>query len=199
MAKKNQFSEVQCNLIRQFTIAFDALKIRVLNEMGLDVSQAKILFDLKGYCAGKVEYKSEANSTPRLYKFTSTTTLKQNVLSTLEMRINVSALEKDYNQMVSDVLPHEMAHVICALYPQLGKNHDSRWEGLARRLGGSGKLRHSISLNSANREWKYHVAGEDVVLTTIRHNKLQNGKVDSYQLITKSGDHHNILKEHYVP
>lgn len=199
MAKKEQFSEAQCNLIRQFTIAFDALKIRVLNEMGLDVSQVKILFDLKGYCAGKVQYKSEANSTPRLYKLSPKTTLKQEVLSSLEMRINVSALEKDYYQMVSDVLPHEMAHVICALYPQLGKNHDSRWKGLARRLGGSGNLRHTINLNSANREWKYRVAGEDIVLTTTRHNKLQNGKIHSYLFISESGDHHEILKEHYVP
>jgi predicted SprT family Zn-dependent metalloprotease len=42
--------------------------------------------------------------------------------------------------VLEDVIPHEVAHLVCMLRPQHGHSHahDEGWAKVARRLGGSG-------------------------------------------------------------
>lgn len=56
------------------------------------------------------------------------------------LRINKSAVEQDIQRVLDDVIPHEIAHVVCMLRPQHGHshNHDAGWQDVAKRLGGTG-------------------------------------------------------------
>lgn len=56
------------------------------------------------------------------------------------LRINKSAMEQNLDRVLNDVIPHEIAHVVCMLRPQHGHshNHDDGWKAVAKRLGGTG-------------------------------------------------------------
>lgn len=56
------------------------------------------------------------------------------------VRINKSAVEQNLERVLEDVIPHEIAHIVCAFRPQHGHshNHDAGWQAVCKRLGGSG-------------------------------------------------------------
>jgi SprT-like family. len=56
------------------------------------------------------------------------------------VRINKSAVEQNLERVLDDVIPHELAHIVCMLRPQYGHshNHDAGWQAVCKRLGGSG-------------------------------------------------------------
>jgi predicted SprT family Zn-dependent metalloprotease len=108
----------------------------------------------------------------------------------LEINLNINAIngtDKQFEFVLEETLPHEMAHIVNFLSPRTGKNHDRGWKNVCRVLGGSGKAKFSysdvgeISSYKAPKKYIYNVKGTDVALGTVRHNRLQSGK-DTYHV-----------------
>lgn len=93
------------------------------------------------------------------------------------LRFNTEAINKYYDHMVNDTIPHEVAHLICFINPRLGKNHDKGWKRVCRSLGGDDARTHTMNLSPAKKTTthKYLVQGEVVELGPKRHAKLQKG------------------------
>jgi SprT protein len=101
----------------------------------------------------------------------------------LTLRFN-SQVPKE--RLIAEVIPHEIAHLVCYLRPELGKNHCDGWKSICIALGGIGtKTIKGLDLKASKTYKKFLYRtdhGNDVVLSTIRHNKLQRGKVAEYFL-----------------
>lgn len=69
---------------------------------------------------------------------------RPNMKPLLLVRISKVAVEQNLTAVLEDVVPHELAHVVCMLRPQHGHghNHDEGWAGVCARLGGTGDARY---------------------------------------------------------
>jgi len=47
-----------------------------------------------------------------------------------------------FQHIHDNTVPHEIAHIVCMLYPAYGKNHDTGWKNVCLALGGNGKRIH---------------------------------------------------------
>jgi SprT protein len=47
-----------------------------------------------------------------------------------------------WEAFIKEVVPHEVAHIVCYAYPELGRNHDYGWRSVCVKLGGSGARCH---------------------------------------------------------
>jgi hypothetical protein len=56
------------------------------------------------------------------------------------LRINKSAIEQNLEVVLNEVIPHDIAHVVCEFQPQRGHSHshDAGWQAVCKRLGGTG-------------------------------------------------------------
>jgi predicted SprT family Zn-dependent metalloprotease len=103
----------------------------------------------------------------------------------LEINLNINAIngtDKQFEFILEETLPHEMAHIVNFLSPRTGKKHNRGWKNVCRVLGGSGEVKFSysdigeISSYKAPKKYIYNVKGTDVALGVVRHNRLQSGE-----------------------
>ena len=113
----------------------------------------------------------------------------------LKLRFNSQVPESVLN---AEVIPHEIAHLVCFLRPELGKGHDAGWKGVCLSLGGVGTRTITgldLKPSRVTKKFLYRTdSGKDAVLTSIRHNKLQKGKVFEYIL----NKQFSIKAEHFL-
>ncbi len=106
--------------------------------------------------------------------------------SVYNLEFNVDAINKDWDEMVNEVIPHEVAHVVDYVYR--GKsNHDRFWSMLCSQLGGNPSRTHTIPVEKARKTTKVQYiasCGTEVWLTTQMHNKVQKGGV---RRLTRTG------------
>lgn len=117
-----------------------------------------IRWDLRGQAAGQAGFKG----------------LK------MYMRFNETALELDPDHLINQTIPHEVAHLVCFMRPDLGKNHNKGWKVVFRMLGGAGDRCHNIPLPKARKMRKFlygSTCGKQFELSSIRHKKIQQGMV----------------------
>jgi hypothetical protein len=64
------------------------------------------------------------------------------------VRINKSAIEQNLQAVLDDVIPHELAHIVCDFRPQHGHshNHDAGWAKVCKRLGGTGLAQYPMGV-----------------------------------------------------
>ena len=124
-------------------------------------SEIPILFVANGRAAGRVRWKTQLGRT------------------TYNIEFNIDAINKDWDEMVNETIPHEVAHIVDHVYR--GKtNHDRFWAMFCHTLGGNANRTHSIPVEKARKTMKYrYVAscGTEVWLTTQMHNKVQIGQL----------------------
>ena len=94
---------------------------------------------------------------------------------------------------------HEIAHVICFMYPHLGVGHDEGWQEVSKRLGGTGRstFENECDLRITKPpRYIYVVPGvkDNIYLSPQRHNYLQSG--EGIYRFKESGI--EIRKEHYT-
>jgi predicted SprT family Zn-dependent metalloprotease len=93
----------------------------------VDMSRVRVSFDLKGKAAGKahgLKYRDP-------------------VMSNYIVKFNTDMLSREaFDHVLNSTVPHEYAHILCFIQPDLGKNHDAGWERICLALGGSGRTRH---------------------------------------------------------
>lgn len=123
-----------------------------------ELEDTEILFDLKGQCAGQAAHR----------------------YGEYKLRFNFEAIQKDFNDMAYDTVPHEVAHLVCFVNPRLGKNHNRGWQKVCRALGGSAERTHDMVLTRARKVKRFVYVLEDgteLKLTKGKHTKLQTNQV----------------------
>ena len=136
-----------------------------------------IKYNLKGKCAGQackdgmVEYR---------------------------LRFNREAIENHWDGMVQNTIPHEVAHLVAWMRPELKANgHNTVWKRICIQLGGTGARTHSYKLTPAHNKGRgrrvhvYNVNGQEYKVGVIVHNRIQRGR--RYKSPTGA-----VLKHHYI-
>lgn len=144
---------------------FDAMrnKVQEVAELakklyGVDLSKAPVSFNLKGRVAGWAGCKICEGR-------------KQ-----VSFRFNCELIEgNNFNDMMNLTIPHELAHGVCYLRPELGRKHDTGWKRVCVSLGGDGKRTHNYDVVVKGR-WDYLTdRGNKVSVTKKYHAYVQAG------------------------
>lgn len=97
------------------------------------------------------------------------------------LKFNLHIFKQNEDDMLSDTVPHEVAHMVCAYLPQLGKGHNPGWKRVCKMLGGTGKRCYDSSevnaLAARHRKRYKHVAtcGTEIWVPDISHKKIMKG------------------------
>lgn len=125
----------------------------------------RVSFSLKGRAAGQVRFPLNKKDLP-------------------EIRLNAAILEKNPEQFLKEVIPHECAHlVVYQLYISKGRSlsvrpkpHGKEWQSVMRKVYGlEPKVTHNFEIEKSKRKsFSYICACEDKIhqLSIIRHNKV---------------------------
>lgn len=95
------------------------------------------------------------------------------------LRFNHEAILNHNEEMTKDTIPHEVAHIVCYIKPQLGRNHDFGWKAVCRRLGGDDSRTHDMVLTPAkivpSRRQKYNLPDGRVCEVGPKHHRMIQG------------------------
>jgi len=165
-------------LIREATLS--CMK-RAEEMYGVDLSDVRITFDLKGAAMGQARWKINRMS---------------RTVSHLQLRFNLRMCSEDMNDAINDTVPHEVAHIVNAVAPHTGANHNAGWRNVCLRLGGTGKTYHDQEvIYGKGKTYAYTATcGTVVNLSEQRHKKVQRG----VQLSLKRGGKIHKDCEHKV-
>lgn len=93
------------------------------------------------------------------------------------LRFNREAISKHWEEMVQSTIPHEVAHIVCAAFPELGgENHNWKWAQVDRALGGTGERCHTMELTPGRKTNRYiykDSLGQEVTVGPKHHAALQ--------------------------
>lgn len=127
----------------------------VLQLYGLNLSKTEVTFDLKGAAAGVAGYDEEGK---------------------LFLRFNRDMLQRAAFKHVKDeTVPHEVAHLVCYVKPELGRNHDQGWARVCIALGGNGTCCHDqeVVYGKGNTYEYTTTHGKKVRVSQASHGKIQ--------------------------
>lgn len=131
---------------------------------GVDLSKAAVSFNLRGRVAGWAGCKICAGHREVYFRFN---------------RELISG--KHFEDILEETVPHELAHGVCYLRPELGRKHDGGWRRVCLALGGNGQTRHDYDVVVKGR-WDYITnLGHKVSITTRHHNHVQMGGVLTFK------------------
>lgn len=133
----------------------------------VDLSNTLVRFDLRGRVAG----------------YATCYELSNNEYNT-ELRFNVDMIANgSFDMMLNDTVPHEVAHLVCMLRPELGTDHNIGWQAVCRALGGAGTRTHDRPVVYARgRTYQYRTTtGATVHISEQRHRRIQAGKTYTVQ------------------
>ena len=128
---------------------------------GTDFSEVQVRFDLRGRCAGIAGYKGRLSGKRDYF-----------------LRFNRDMIMNDgFKHLIEDTVPHEIAHIVCFMRPELGRNHDAGWKQVCRALGGGGERCHTEQVVYANgKTYQYKsTTGRLITLSEKRHRDIQMG------------------------
>lgn len=138
-----------------------AMVIKAKELYGMDLSDVRVSFDLRGRCAGKAGGRG--------YRMPS---------SAYFVKFNRDMLGREaFDHVLNETVPHEYAHVICFMNPALGKDHNSGWERVCLAMGGSGKRTHSEAVvYGKGTTYEYTTdRGHTVRMSDKNHRHIQGG------------------------
>lgn len=127
----------------------------------------EIRFDLTGKVAGSAGWKSVGG------------------VRSYFLRFNTQMIQSltDWDHMINDTVPHEVAHSVCQANPKLGRNHDRGWKSVCLALGGNGKrcwdandAPEAAARSAKTRPYVYvSTTGATINVGKIVHNRIQRG------------------------
>lgn len=129
---------------------------------GLDMSKVAIRFDLRGRAAGMAGCKRDWHGNT----------------SDHYLRFNVDMINGNgFNHVLTETVPHEVAHIVCYMNPKLGDDHNAGWRNVCIALGGSGDRCHGEEVVYAKGNTYTYIttAGVKVNVSQQRHKKIQAG------------------------
>lgn len=123
-----------------------------------------------------------------------------------ELSYNTQYTEAHADEMIKEIVPHEVAHLIHFYLKEQGRApsgerpHGKTWQTIARKLGASGNRLYAIdncAVVSTRKIKLFTYANEDGISITMKanmHKKLQMGLYDSVR--NRNGD--KFYKHNYV-
>lgn len=131
-----------------------------LEDRFLKEGQVEISYYKAGTAAGKAHYKMNMVDGSKIFK----------------LMFNLFNIENNYDRMVSEVIPHEVAHIVGIANPKLANLHDKNWKRVCLALGGNGERTHDMEVKKARKTVQciYEVAGHRIPVSTRTHDKIQN-------------------------
>lgn len=147
------------------TIVRDLLTVafQKYNITHLTANDVAIQYNLRGRAIGKAGYK-RVNGKPSYY-----------------LKFNPQAMVINLDDMINDTIPHEVAHTICQIRPDLGHNHDAGWKRVCVSLGGkpdrcyrSDDYR-GLPAGKTIKRFSYMVDGEIIPVGPKHHKAIQAG------------------------
>lgn len=139
----------------------------------------QISFDLRGRAAGVASW--HRINTPAGHVL-----IKQILKLNREMITSAG-----FEHIMKNTVPHEVAHLVCAARPELGRNHNLGWKRVCRALGGNGERCHSEEVKYAHGTYVYiATCGTRVTLSKTIHRRIQAGQG---RLIRKTGGRLNSM------
>ena len=137
---------------------------RLFSEFDLHIgTQVPVVFVARGRAAGMCKWRRTASG---IFQY--------------NLEFNINAIMKEWDDMVNDTVPHEIAHIVDHVIHGKSHGHGYQWKAIARRLGCSGDRCHSYEIEKARKTTKIqYVAscGTEIWLTKRIHNQVQNGQV----------------------
>lgn len=92
----------------------------------------------------------------------------------MELNFNAAGIRDHWDYLHDNTIPHEVAHLVTYLRPDLGNKHDHGWRRICLELGGNGNRCHSLPLKYANGSYYYRTTtGHIIEMSNIRHRKIQ--------------------------
>lgn len=152
---------------------------------GLDMSRVRIGFGLTGRAAGV------ARSRPGAYGPEYSVDFNREMMT-----------REAFDHVLNNTVPHELAHIACFMNPLLGKNHNSGWEAVCKKLGGTGKTRHSEKIifgkgntyeyitdrgHAVRIGERHHHYVQNTGALKFRHNKGSITRTSSYHIVGMRG------------
>lgn len=145
---------------------FEAVRARVAEVAarakelyGVDLSAAPVSFNLRGRVAGWAGCKICAGQRQVFFRFN---------------RELIAG--KHFDDILNETVPHELAHGVTYLRPELGRKHDAGWKRVCMALGGTGKTRHDYDVVVKGR-WDYLTdRGNKVSVSKRYHEMVQQGQ-----------------------
>lgn len=126
---------------------------------GVNLSNAPVSFSLRGRVAGWATCKICAGEKQVGFRF------NRDLI-----------MGKHYEDMLNSTIPHELAHGVCFLRPELGSDHDSGWKRVCISLGGTGDTKHNFEVQYVGGSFDYITStGKKVTISKHRHTKIQTG------------------------
>lgn len=104
----------------------------------------------------------------------------------LNLEFNVHYILNNWDEMVSDTVPHEIAHLV-DIWINGKSSHGPEWQQIMRQLGVNPERTHSMKVKRARKTQRfYYVAkcGTGTWLSKQMHNKVRAG---STRIIVKTG------------
>lgn len=133
----------------------------------------QISFDLRGSVAGLANWQ-------RINSPSGAVLIKEIIKFNRDM-----IMGNGYQHVITNTVPHEVAHLVCVARPDLGRNHNPGWKRVCVALGGNGKRCHSEEVRYAHGTYVYiATCGMRVTLSKTIHRRIQAGQV---RLIGKTG------------
>jgi SprT protein len=160
------------------------------------IEKASVMFNIPALKATKIRYNIKGQCAGQAIREHSGKTI---------LRFNIEAIEKDWAGMYNDTIPHEVAHLVCYLRPDLGKNHNKGWKRVCEALGGKSDRCHTIDLTPARKvqrvRYIYQVEdGSKIKVTKTVHNRI-DASPGSYFIRpsrTYSGKKMDLHPRHFV-
>lgn len=175
---------------RSSEIFFENVKEKIINR----IHEVILKVDNELNLSGKVSDYKLVVEFPKSSRYLGRAGIKFNTsLKKYELKIelNKNALEEKFEHMMEDVIPHEVAHLVCYVnYHVKGykvKPHGKEWKAICSRLGGRpaaiSKEKYS-TLESAKKRAIYRYVytlddGSKVMIPGPTHKKIQLGKLYS--------------------
>lgn len=95
------------------------------------------------------------------------------------IEFNVEAILRDWDEMVNNTIPHEMAHIVDMFLHGGRSSHGPRWQSIAFALGCNPQRTHDIPLSKARRTRRYlYVAscGTRLEIGSRHHRRIRRGE-----------------------
>lgn len=114
-----------------------------------------VLFDLKGHTAGYANYRDNT------------------------IRLNTDLVATHYDQILNQIVPHEVCHLICHAIDPKAKSHGWKWQTLMQALGLKPNRCHTLETRAArikSRPYHYRCDCQDHWLTLTLHRRICAGQ-----------------------
>ena len=97
--------------------------------------------------------------------------------SDFKVRYNPHFIQGEHFQdMLDNTVPHEIAHLVTYMRPDLGHKHDAGWRRICLALGGNGLRCHAYDVPVTNGFTYRASCGTLITVSKVIHNKIQMGQ-----------------------